>query len=823
MNSRYSTLEDDSTIASETVPSILNPLKNQVQNKQVDRDEQIDKLEVEIRLLRRQMPRIKNLEGKDITLEFVLLGEEYDKKRYEVETLQAELEKCRKYFAETSKRHGETVKEYDQKLKTLRQEFEDSLLIGTRGETAKNAIEQAENIIATEYQGRIDALTAENEGLRAENQNIKEYENQITNLNAELEALRSEIKQYNDEKLDLAEQKEIDEEYQKRYDGMEAFYMNEMKKQADAMKNLQKLVTAGFSENFDGRNLSAKEILIERLKIDLRLLDSEWEKNNVLREEIEKIINGGEDGTDTVSQLHEKLANERQRIRVNSNSSTSSDNAQNISIQDVPGIYQNLRKMIRPLIFHLRKLPQYLEGVQGIPESVQFHELLRQISDMTFDLDATINDVEEFERTLNRSPSPNLGMPIPPTTTNTERMPMDALKQELKTLRANLQQQINLKCQIEEDLNVAKEEVTKLTVRIEELVDEKITLQGDLKDLEEDYNEMKKLYEEARNNSDVEKLSKALRDARDSIKAKSKALAETTSELETAKKQIAKIMEAYNRLREENQQLNNVLEERTEEVNLLVEEVGTIKDQLENKQLQGITSNAEERQILSNKFASLKKDNSYLLNQNEKLRSRFAENEKTLNFYEEYLKAICEKVCKNNHRTIVCPPMLSARVHQYLIDRLESSGPEVVANFNYAYEKLQKIKNSEEKSDSSENSIASNLPLAKSMAKTLEEVAKELTKSRNYSNEIVQEIKKVMSNKRALDLEWLLTKNRQLRNALYLSSKFFEGKKERIEDGATLPDIIEELGKIHDVLEDHGQAARVLKSNEILVKGKSYR
>uniref|UniRef100_A0A914PT30 Uncharacterized protein n=1 Tax=Panagrolaimus davidi TaxID=227884 RepID=A0A914PT30_9BILA len=307
MNSRYSTLEDDSTIASETVPSILNPLKNQVQNKQVDRDEQIDQLEVEIRLLRRQMPRIKNLEGKDVTLEFVLLGEEYDKKRYEVETLQAELEKCRKYFAETSKRHGETVKEYDQKVQTLRQQFEDSLLTGTRGETAKNAIEQAENIIATEYQGRIDALTAENEGLRAENQNIKEYEKQITNLNAENEALRSEIKQYNDEKLDLAEQKEIDEEYQKKYDGMETFYMNEMKKQADTIKELRKLVTAGFSENFDGRNLSAKEILIERLKINLRLLDSEWEKNNVLREEIEKIINGGEDGTDTVSQLHEKV------------------------------------------------------------------------------------------------------------------------------------------------------------------------------------------------------------------------------------------------------------------------------------------------------------------------------------------------------------------------------------------------------------------------------------------------------------------------------------------------------------------------------------
>uniref|UniRef100_A0A914Q737 Uncharacterized protein n=1 Tax=Panagrolaimus davidi TaxID=227884 RepID=A0A914Q737_9BILA len=487
-------------------------------------------------------------------------------------------------------------KEYDQKLQTLRQEFEDSLLTGTRGETAKNAIQQAENIIATEYQGRIDALTTENEGLRAENQNIKDYEKQITNLNAELEALRSEIKQYNDEKLDLAEQKEIDEDYQKKCDGMETFYMNEMKRQADTIKDLRKLVTAEFSEDFDGRNLSAKEILMERLKISLKILDSEWGKNNVLRGEIEKIINGGEDGTDTVSQLHENLANEHQRIRVDSYSSTSSDNAQNISIQDVPGalnIISNLRKMIRPLIFHLKKLPQYLEGVQGIPESEEFHELLRKISNMTFDLDATINDVEEFERTIN------------PT----------------------LQQQINLKWQIEKDLNAAKEEVTKLALRVEENVDEKITLQADLKDLEEDYNEMKKLYDLARDNSNVEKLSKALRVAKASVKAKSNALAETASELETAKRQITEIMDAYSQLREENQHLNNVLEEWTEEVNLLIEEIEKIKDQ----------------------------------------QSRFAENEKKLIFHQDYLKAICEKVFNNNPRT-ECPPIVTAQVHQYLMD-----------------------------------------------------------------------------------------------------------------------------------------------------------
>jgi hypothetical protein len=145
------------------------------------------------------------------------------------------------------------------------------------------------------------------------------------------------------------------------------------------------------------------------------------------------------------------------------------------------------------------------------------------------------------------------------------------------------------------------------------------------------------------------------------------------------------------------------------------------------------------------------------------------------------------------------------------MDRLESSGPEVVGNLQYAYEKLQKIMNSEDKSDSSEHSIASNVHLAKSMAKTLEELAKELSKSRHFSNEIVQEIKKVIEKKRALDLEWLLTKNRQLRNTLYLSSKLFEGKKERTEDGAYLPDITGELGKIHDVIEDHGQAAKKVK------------
>lgn len=47
----------------------------------------------------------------------------------------------------------------------------------------------------------------------------------------------------------------------------------------------------------------------------------------------------------------------------------------------------------------------------------------------------------------------------------------------------------------------------------------------------------------------------------------------------------------------------------------------------------------------------------------------------------------------------------------------------------------------------SERSIASNLPVAKSMAKTLEEVAATLVKARDISNEIIHDIKKVEAEK----------------------------------------------------------------------------
>lgn len=214
-------------------------VKNQVQSKQVDRDEEIDRLETEIRLLRRQLPRLLNAKGKDITLEFMFLGEEYDKKRYEAEYLQAELEKCRKYFADSTKKHSKTVQEYDQKLQTLREEFENSIL---HDENGKAAIEQAENIIAAEYQSRINTLTAELETLQAVNRTSEDYERQIASLAAELEALRAENKQYADEKLDLAEQREIDEENQKRYEEMEAYYMNELKKRDEVISDLENFV-----------------------------------------------------------------------------------------------------------------------------------------------------------------------------------------------------------------------------------------------------------------------------------------------------------------------------------------------------------------------------------------------------------------------------------------------------------------------------------------------------------------------------------------------------------------------------------------------------
>uniref|UniRef100_A0AC34FMX5 Uncharacterized protein n=1 Tax=Panagrolaimus sp. ES5 TaxID=591445 RepID=A0AC34FMX5_9BILA len=117
--------------------------------------------------------------------------------------------------------------------------------------------------------------------------------------------------------------------------------------------------------------MSDSELIIERLKIDLRLLDPEWQNNGNLREEIEKVVNAVDDSHDTVSQLHERLANERSRIRVDSNSSSSSEGIQNTT-RDVHGALSKLQKMLQPLVFHLKKLPHYLEGVSGIPESSEF-------------------------------------------------------------------------------------------------------------------------------------------------------------------------------------------------------------------------------------------------------------------------------------------------------------------------------------------------------------------------------------------------------------------------------------------------------------------
>lgn len=300
--------------------------------------------------------------------------------------------------------------------------------------------------------------------------------------------------------------------------------------------------------------------MIERLKGDLRLLDTEWERNNVLRDEIEKLVNGVEDGPDTVSQLHEKvcytiffpsnlkfkLAHERSRIRIDSNSSSSSDGIHNYTTRDINEAFNcvsNFKKMLHPLIFHLKKLPQYLEGIDGISENSEFHELLRQITNITFDLDATINDVtgaiaglEELERTLNRTSSPVIFGPPP---THAEKVTMDSLLNEVKTLRGKLNAEIINKNHVVNDLQSAQRKIDDLTIRVQELVDEKITLQNELRELDEDFDAIKEKYKMVRKGDDVEKLSEALIEARNSIKSKSRALIEANRELEQSKQAVS--------------------------------------------------------------------------------------------------------------------------------------------------------------------------------------------------------------------------------------------------------------------------------------------
>ena len=91
------------------------------------------------------MPRLVNAEGKNITNEFALLGDALERKQLEVEELQVQLDEFRKYYSETHRKHCQKVKEYDQKIQSLREEFEQSKIseIGENG-GGKNAIEQAQ-------------------------------------------------------------------------------------------------------------------------------------------------------------------------------------------------------------------------------------------------------------------------------------------------------------------------------------------------------------------------------------------------------------------------------------------------------------------------------------------------------------------------------------------------------------------------------------------------------------------------------------------------------------------------------------------------------
>lgn len=90
--------------------------------------------------------------------------------------------------------------------------------------------------------------------------------------------------------------------------------------------------------------------------------------------------------------------------------------------------------------------------------------------------------------------------------------------------------------------------------------------------------------------------------------------------------------------------------ERTNEVNLLIDECERLKNDLENGNRgtsdRSTQNYVEEHRKLSRNINSLKKDNADLLDQNKNLQELFSEKERKLCIYKNYLKAICEKICK---------------------------------------------------------------------------------------------------------------------------------------------------------------------------------
>lgn len=190
-----------------------------------------------------------------------------------------------------------------------------------------------------------------------------------------------------------------------------------------------------------------------------------------------------------------------------------------------------LKQMIQPLMSHLKSITTYLQGVPNLADDPAYQDLLEKIQSVTLDLDATIHeatgaadDLEMMDRSISVNPMFN-----PPSTPH-ERANEDALRNEVVSLRNQLKVVLSSK----------DAEIEDLKRRIQEVVDEKITLQNQLRNLNDSYQRAHDTMEEGNEHAkEIETLSAHLLDARNSLKKKSHELKDALEQIDqlTADKQ----------------------------------------------------------------------------------------------------------------------------------------------------------------------------------------------------------------------------------------------------------------------------------------------
>uniref|UniRef100_A0A7E4UWA6 PACT_coil_coil domain-containing protein n=1 Tax=Panagrellus redivivus TaxID=6233 RepID=A0A7E4UWA6_PANRE len=781
----------------ESVNSHLARLNNQIHDSTTV---MMENLKSENFLLRRQLPKLRDAKGHDVTNRMLLLCQANDEKDAKIERLEAQLCEERQRHESIRQEHYRKANELEGRLKDFTSRIDDSTTMNSVDiVSVHHGVEEMKSDLMNEQINQLEA-------------DVVHYQEEAENAKAEVARLKERLEDMEQEQTEGAS--DLEDRY------------------ANALTEIERL-----KADLEGRDRqierlrrhtnqpnSDKSTPTERLMDDLRRIDIEWEQNSTLKAEIEKLLDKL-DNDETYSERCEKLGRDRASlehelhnlsdvsISTNADFDIDDNGTKTANIENSRRFHVVSNRMVERLRSLLALLAKILvnfntgdPAVNKILESskrdieADFVELTSALGKLT-DKDATLRDsidASEIEECVTPRADENI----------------TALKQRMNSLEENLKSELAKK----QELTEANQ---KFTLRMKEATDEKKTLTDELEQLGRAYEDLEQAYQDQEG---------VIQDLEDEKKMSFKTLTDAKEKYEDVSQELEQVLSELERYKEMSAHYKLTIKQREEAIKMYEAEL----DHYHGREAQ---YDEQDRQLekVFKKFEILKQGGFIapdapghkqqdtvmkLASKVSRLKRIAAESNENSNAVTKYIDDILSALLgKTDIKKIKCPNLVHPEPHSALMDFI-ANNTEQVAEKIEASEKMLSKKLAEIRIalGTDETSLKSDISLQGVVANTSSDIANEVKKCVKQADTLVRLVKHYELEhgdlKNTVMFEALTDKSREVRNNLHRLSKAMEQRRSRA-GSATGQPVSQQLGHIYNVLNfgnDENRAQKPLKA-----------